>query len=660
MAALIVSMAVVVVLTAWIVIRESREDSLKLLVMQGTAFAESLAQASTVALASEANLDHLTHLRYAEIIRQLAAIEPENLDDRALTTVALRHDLIAAYVVDSSGAVQAEAIARGPQFTLPQFVQEEAVLLLSNPEERYILLLDQEELPGQALHYYLELSNDLRRAFILQASAESYVAGLRQTQIGYLAQNIAREAGVEYIVYQSTEGIIFASRKPGNLLAIESDPFLSDAIDADSIVHRVWEFQEREVLELVRPFASAQYPFGVLRIGLSLDSYSQVKRGFDILMISLAAAIIILSGTTILYFNSRRRQQRLGQRFSEMRHVTDRIFERMQTGVASVDQQGRLILTNKAFHDLLRTKDRADLTWDQIVRKDELSFDKLISTESDSFELEFDMASGDDEKRILIGVSRMEADSVGDTALVAVAYDVTRLREYERTAARRERLSEMGNLAAGVAHEIRNPLNTISIAAQRLAVEFEPTEEKEEFTSLAEQIRTETSRLNGIITRFLALARDRGRTDASMDLSTELNNLVQFYRQEANMIGIEIRAEIGSNISVGFEADVVRQIMANLFSNAKEALGTGGGVVQIKAETVENDTLIEFGDSGPGIPAELREKVFTPYFTTKDAGTGLGLPTVHKLVTERGGTIRLGESSLGGLAVTIRFTRPSR
>jgi len=112
--------------------------------------------------------------------------------------------------------------------------------------------------------------------------------------------------------------------------------------------------------------------------------------------------------------------------------------------------------------------------------------------------------------------------------------------EYERQAQRRERLSEMGNLAAGVAHEIRNPLNTISIAAQRLAREFKPTANQDQYTAFTGQIRTETGRLNDIITRFLALARDDRRVRAVVEFDNLLYEIGSLLKIEGDGLGIVV------------------------------------------------------------------------------------------------------------------------
>ncbi len=254
LAALVLVLALAVFGFTWVGIRESRSDSLRLLVLQGRAFTEALAQAAENAIASETLFDHLVYLRYSEVIRSLPRTDLSQLTDLDLAQLAASHDLYGAYVFDSSAALVVGGTTRGPQIGPPEFVVDEVAQLLANPEDRYALLLDEGDHGFGPVHYYLEITGDLGRVVLLVADALYLVDALRQTQIGYLARNMAGEVGVEYIIYQATDGIVFASHKTGTLLAIESDPFLNEALESDTIMHRQYSFQEREVLELVRPF----------------------------------------------------------------------------------------------------------------------------------------------------------------------------------------------------------------------------------------------------------------------------------------------------------------------------------------------------------------------------------------------------------------------
>jgi len=249
----------------------------------------------------------------------------------------------------------------------------------------------------------------------------------------------------------------------------------------------------------------------------------------------------------------------------------------------------------------------------------------------------------------------MHDDNLNGTVIVGIFEDLAEQKLLEEEIRRNDRLRVLGQLSAGVAHEIRNPLNTISIAAQRLAAEFEPKKDTEEFDSIAGQIKAETKRLNAIITRFLALAREEKNHRRSINLTEQLHQLVTLYDHEARQGKIDMRLDVEEELRISSDEETVRQIFANLFNNAREAVGGGPGVIEIRAGRQGDMVFWEFEDSGAGIPDDLRDKVLTPYFTTKDGGTGLGLPTVHRLVLDAGGILELARGRQGGLKVMMTF-----
>jgi two-component system sensor histidine kinase PilS (NtrC family) len=386
---------------------------------------------------------------------------------------------------------------------------------------------------------------------------------------------------------------------------------------------------------------------------MSLEGYYAVSRGFDRLMLGLAAVMFGLILVGLLYLRSRRRRKELSERYSHIKTVTDRIFDEMRTGVAVIDPRGRITLVNDAFEEVFGLSSSMDQPWEHLMTEPELALQALQAGRGSSNETEVNIERDGDTRNLLVASSRLELGDADQPGIVVVGDDITRRKQFERQAARRERLSEMGHLAAGVAHEIRNPLNTISIAAQRLEAEFSPDQSRDEYIVMTSQIRTETTRLNEIITRFLALARDEKRRSQSLKLDEFVNELLPFLKPEVHELGITLSSELEEGITILADPDALKQVFTNLFNNAKEALAGRPGRIRIAARREGQSVLISFADSGPGIDDAIKEKIFTPYFTTKDAGTGLGLPTVYKIVTELGGEIAAHDSDLGGAEFVI-------
>lgn len=656
-AAIVIVLALAVFIITWVGIRQSRSDSFELLVLQGGSFTEVLAQAAENAIVSETFYDYLVHQRFAEIVVDLTEPDLQSLTDQQLAQIAQAHNLYGVFIFSADSSLAAGSIVGGPKVALPDFVYEEVRQLIADPEENYILLLEEGDRPGEAIHYYLEITNTLDRVVLIMADALYYLDALEQTQIGYLAQKMAREQGVVYIMYQSTEGIVFSSRTTGQLLAIESDPFLTEALEADSIMHRLYEFQDNNVLELVRPFSTTKYPFGLLRVGLSLEGFYAVSKGFDRQMIAIAGALFVLAVVALLYLNSRQKRKEIARQYTRIKSVTDKIFDEMRTGVAAVDSAGTITLANDAFAGIFGVESCVGRRWDEAIATVDLTFQQMAAAKEASTETELTLDIRGATKTLLVATSRLhdEVDKVG--GIIVVVYDITRLKEFERKSARRERLSEMGNLAAGVAHEIRNPLNTISIAAQRLSSEFAMGKDSDEYLSITNQIKSETKRLNKIISKFLTLAREEKKRFSTIDLSDFITRTVEFFKPEADKLKLDLSVKIEPGLQVEADPDSLKQVFINLFNNSKEALGGQAGEVSIVAQARGDTIEIAFSDSGHGVKKELREKIFTPYFTTKEAGTGLGLATVHKIISDLGGDIRVEDSDLGSAGFVITIPR---
>ncbi len=648
--ALAIVLAVALLTVSWVSYLRSRSDSLGLLVAQGTAFTESLAQASENAIASETIYDHLVQARYSDLAASLRDRNLSTITDQELVTMALTHDLMGVYLFDSAANPVTEVVARGPHEPLPEYIEAEVADLLRSPESNYVLLMEEGEGPGETVHYYLEVTSRLDRVIVLAVDALYYAEALRQTGIGYLAQNMTREQGVEYIIYQSSDGIIFSSSKPGEVLAIESDPFLTAALESDTIMYREIEFQDGPVLELVRPFSSTKYPFGLFRVGLSLDAYLAVEKASGRRMLAQAGTLLALLIVALLYLRGRRKRHELRQRFTDMKSITDRIFQQMDTGVVAVDTSGVISLANRAFEEIFSIEETKGRSWSEVVKEHASLVSDFASGSKKADETEIRITGDEGVRTLLVARSKLPGGAV---SMVMVIYDITRLKEFERASVRKERLSEMGDLAAGVAHEIRNPLNAISIAAQRLAAEFQPTDREDQYRSFTQQIRDETSRLNDIITRFLALARVDRKKQREVKLDDLLREIGDLLRVEGDRVGLSVAVETEADLKVKADPDRFKQVFLNFFNNSKEALAGKNGSLSIIAQREGGQVRIAVADTGPGIPAESKDKIFAPYYTTKEAGTGLGLATVQRIISEMGGDIHLNDSYTGGTMFVI-------
>lgn len=229
---------------------------------------------------------------------------------------------------------------------------------------------------------------------------------------------------------------------------------------------------------------------------------------------------------------------------------------------------------------------------------------------------------------------------------VALALESSRLFEenlaLEKRLAHGERLAALGQMAATVAHEIKNPLSAIKSIAQAMQEDDAVTQEYGRDLSL---IIGETDRLSRSLTQLLSFARTAPPDALPCRADELLRAAADLFRQEARQRGIELGWSAATETELdGLRAAAVRDALANLLANALSATPTGGRV-QLSATEQDNTIIFSVADTGAGIPAELRERIWQPFFTTRQRGTGLGLAIVRKRLTEAGGTARLVESN---------------
>jgi signal transduction histidine kinase len=231
----------------------------------------------------------------------------------------------------------------------------------------------------------------------------------------------------------------------------------------------------------------------------------------------------------------------------------------------------------------------------------------------------------------------------------AIAIDDSRLVEenvrLEIELAERERLATLGQMAATVAHEIKNPLSAIKSIAQ---VMREDESLKSDYAHDLSLIVGETNRLSQSVSQLLSFARKESPDELPLRANELVRSVVALFQASANEQGVEITCELDADEELSGKAvAAVRDALSNLILNALQSTPAGGAIT-VTVEKEVNGLLIRVRDSGPGIPADLRDRIWEPFFTTRQRGTGLGLAIVRKRMQEAGGSAFLLASQNGG------------
>lgn len=237
-----------------------------------------------------------------------------------------------------------------------------------------------------------------------------------------------------------------------------------------------------------------------------------------------------------------------------------------------------------------------------------------------------------------------------------------RLEQAQAEARRSERLAALGQLSAGLAHEIRNPLGVIKGSAEMLSQKLKDSNPLA--TELAGYISTETNRLSALVTRFLDFARplhaDLTPQEITVVLDRALNDVSQLWKGEP----VRVEKSYEPNLPpVGVDEALCEQAFVNIVQNAYDAMSATGGVLRVtagKLRTGSDGVEVRIEDTGPGIPLELREQIFNPFVTTKKTGVGLGLSIVSKIVDGHRGSIRVEDAGAGqGAGARFVMTFPA-
>jgi signal transduction histidine kinase len=258
---------------------------------------------------------------------------------------------------------------------------------------------------------------------------------------------------------------------------------------------------------------------------------------------------------------------------------------------------------------------------------------------------------------IILGLAVLTAGILGMAAIFHNQHSYMKeVRDLEAEVSHRERLSALGNLAATVAHEVRNPLNAISMGLQRLNTEFRPTQDKDEYSHLTQLMLEEVHRLNSIVEQFLSLARPLEIKPEELRLQDILKELAALEEGNAKQSGTEIRVVVPPDLPLlKADREYLRQTLLNLILNGLQAMPEGG-TLTLEANTSNGNLLITVTDNGVGIPRETLPRIFEPYFTTKAKGSGLGLAIARRIVEAHGGTIAV--SSDAGQGCRFRISLP--
>jgi len=361
----------------------------------------------------------------------------------------------------------------------------------------------------------------------------------------------------------------------------------------------------------------------------------------------------------------------LVQRLVRERTQLENVFNILQEGVLVIDGDGVIDYANSAAHRLIGlTADdlSGKILW-RLVPGLRPSLQSSLVDDAPALpvvtrEIELTYPEARTVRLYMVPFSGEAHGSERRFAIILT--DITRDKQTTEARIEDERTSSILLLAAGVAHELGNPLNSLTIHLQlieRRLKKLKAVARDKETASLAESIRVcqeEVLRLDGIVTNFLEAIRPRPPDLADTNLGEIIAEVLRFQERELADRGIEVDAVISHDLpSVMADRNQLKQVFFNIVKNAMEAMQPGG-VLRIKTRFDDDHVYLLFGDTGSGIKQEDLVKLFQPYHTTKQGGHGLGLMIVQRIMREHGGQVGVESNPGVGTVVTLQFPQKNR
>ncbi len=635
-----VILLVVAAFSVIISINRLRKISFKLVERDGVAIVDMAVQAGRNGLEASYVVDNLVAERLISIADLIGRLP--KLNERILRDIVAINDLYAIDILSSDGKV---IVTSRMSRTLP--FPADSITSRGNGSVSVFQL----NLKGKDI-YVLVVPND-PHGFIAVYFDVGYLNRLKyHISIGRIIQRLGRNPAVVYIAFQDTAGIIAATENIQSLASINSDTFLRRAmLDTNSVLRRVTDFRGEKVFEFVKPiYINGQFE-GLFRLGLSLSGYRSIvaagQRQIVILVVFVAVVLMLM----LAFFLFSRGYGLLQVAYEELELSFDEMLEQLPLGAVLLTPDMKIRSCNQLFCSYFPQKLVRGSDYLEIFSDDPLGI-LMAKSKGEPVTIEDVIlrdASGKRRTYTIRTAPIIARDGIA--GYISIVEDITDKLEAERVRQRLRELDLIAELAAALAHDIRNPLNSINLMAQRLMRHAD-----EKIRETGTRIKESVGRVEMQMREFLQLAAPLRVNRVETDIADFVGEIIRDWDDRFKAFRITVEPELKS-VRCRIDRVRMRRALENLIDNAIQAMPDGGKLT-VKTYSDGNDCVIEVSDTGVGIPDDVIDQIFRPYFTTKPNGTGLGLSQVERTVRAHGGHIDVESQPDKG--TTFRIYLPIR
>jgi two-component system sensor histidine kinase HydH len=396
-------------------------------------------------------------------------------------------------------------------------------------------------------------------------------------------------------------------------------------------------------------------------IGLDMSAVESARKSDALHSIAMGGILLLIgfAGVILLFALQSYRATRAS--LSRVQAFSDTLVENMPIGLVAVDKNGKISFANQVADKILQPGGEKAIgrPGQRLLPPELWEVAAEARRQKTMVEREVQCRLGDRTLPLEAGASPLLDESGNFSGTVLLFKDLTEVRELRKEVARSHRLASIGSLAAGVAHEIRNPLSSVKGFATYFKERYGDNPEDLE---VADIMIREVDRLNRVVGQLLEFAKPVDIVKETVPAGEFIKSSFKLLETKAAAKSILLKTEISEAVErLHIDSGRIHQVLLNLGLNAVEAMDSGGEIrVSLQPGSDPKDIRIRVADTGPGIDAKALPQIFDPYYTTKSTGTGLGLAIAHNIIEAHGGDIRIESDPGKGTVVilTLKDARP--
>ncbi len=645
---LFLGLAALILFSAYYELKESKKEMLHLMSEEAHSLLQSIIVSSQEVLYASDEVESEISSRLlnnANIIKIL--YNDKKINNSVLSKIASANNINMIHVFDRNGRMIFSSNKKNSASVPTQMVIKQLQPIFNDDVDTLIVGLKKARNSSDVL-YVIAVATQNNDAIVLNLDAEELLSFKRRIGFGILIKRLTENRDVVYAMLENNDGILAASGKVNKVASLNEIPLLQWVESDTTFKWRIAEYAGDSFLEAVHPFYLENSFIGYYRIGLSLEPLESINERLQRRIIISAVILFIVGFIMLTLILVRQNLDSVKKQYQKIETYSKKVIESVSDAIVVIDSNENIVEINRAAEKLFKIN-KIEAIGKKVYDVLEKDFRNKLKNHEGIQQIECNIK--EKHKEIIVSRSKF-LDENSDENIVLIIKDLTEIKKLEKQISRSEQMNAMGQLASGVAHEIRNPLNSIGTIVQQLDKDFEPVADKDEYHSLAKIVSKEVQRMNKTIENFLRFSRPEPIEKTEFNLSDLLHAVIMQFNPLVVEKNIKLISRINWEGIVFWDKNQIKQVLINLIKNSMEAI-FNDGIIELSVSKEKEDVIIKIKDNGEGIPKENLQKIFNLYFTSKAKGTGIGLSIIQRIINEHDGIITVDSIVGEGTVFTI-------